>query len=148
MKKNKTLQEAMLAEIQDKSLFEKAKNYGFNHLEEAFDRNIFPTEEALNDLTHFDEPLPEGRGNSHQIIDQLNQYGTPATVPYVGGRYFGFVNGSMVPAGLAAKNLSIYWDQNAAMQVMSPIAAKLEVIVQNWLIELFGYGEFCGYGSC
>jgi len=138
MKKNKTLQEAMLAEIQDKSLFEKAKNYGFNHLEEAFDRNIFPTEEALNDLTHFDEPLPEGRGNSHQIIDQLNQYGTPATVPYVGGRYFGFVNGSMVPAGLAAKNLSIYWDQNAAMQVMSPIAAKLEVIVQNWLIELFG----------
>ena len=137
-KKNKNLQATMLAEMQNKTLFEKAKNHGFDYLDEAFDRNVFPTEKALKDLSHFEEPLQEEIGDGEQIIDQLNKYGAPAAIPYIGGRYFGFVNGSMIPTSLAAKNLSIYWDQNAAMQVMSPITAKLEIVVQNWLIELFG----------
>lgn len=136
---NKTpLQTKMFAEMQDKSLFKKAENYAFDYLDQAFERTIFPTEAALSDLGKFEEAMPETTGNGEQIIDLLHKYGTPATVPYIGGRYFGFVNGSMVPTSLAAKNLSIYWDQNAAMQVMSPVAAKLEIIVQNWLIDLFG----------
>lgn len=137
MNKKNTLQAAMFAEMQNKDLFQKANNYASEYLEEAFDRNIFPTEEALQNLENFEEPMPEKSGNGEAIIDLLHQYGTPATVPY-NGRYFGFVNGSMIPTSLAAKNLSIYWDQNAAMQIMSPVSAKLEVVVQNWLVELFG----------
>ncbi|MFK7979786.1 MAG: aspartate aminotransferase family protein [Saprospiraceae bacterium] len=131
------LQEKMLAEMQDKTLFDKAKNYAFDYLNQAFDRNVFPTATALKNLSKFEEPMPEKTGDGREIIDLLHQYGTPATVPY-NGRYFGFVNGNMIPTSLAAKNLSIYWDQNAAMQIMSPIVGKLEIIVQNWLIDLFG----------
>ncbi len=138
-KKNKNLQATMLAEMKNKTLFEKAKNHGFDYLDEAFDRNIFPTEKALKNLSHFEEPLQEEIGNGEQIIDQLNQYGAPAAIPYIGGRYFGFVNGSVVPTALAAKNISMYWDQNAAMNVMSPVAMKLEAVVQDWLVKLFGF---------
>lgn len=137
MNKKNTLQAAMFAEMQNKDLFQKAKNHAFNYLNSAFDRIVFPTETALQNLEKFEESMPEKSGNGETIIDLLHLYGTPATIPY-NGRYFGFVNGSMIPTSLAAKNLSIYWDQNAAMHIMSPIAAKLELVVQNWLIELFG----------
>ncbi len=137
MNKKNTLQAAMFAEMQNKDLFQKANNYAFDYLEEAFDRPIFPTESALQNLEKFEESMPEKTGDGAAIIDLLHQYGTPATIPY-NGRYFGFVNGNMIPTSLAAKNLSIYWDQNAAIHIMSPITAKLELVVQNWLIELFG----------
>ena len=137
MNKKNTLQAAMFAEMQNKDLFQKAKNHAFNYLNSAFDRIVFPTETALQNLEKFEESMPEKSGNGETIIDLLHLYGTPATIPY-NGRYFGFVNGSVIPAGLAAKNLSIFWDQNTAMQVLSPISSKLETVVQKWLIELFG----------
>src|SRR2546423_7429401 len=38
-------------------------------------------------------------------------------------------NGGMVPAALAANWLAGAWNQNAALRVMSPIAAELEEVV-------------------
>jgi len=137
MTKKTSLQTKMFAQMQDKTLFQKAENYGLDYLNQAFDRPVFPTQKALDNLAKFEESMPEKTGDGNEIIDLLHQYGSPAAIPY-NGRYFGFVNGNMIPASLAAKNLSIFWDQNAAMQVMSPIAGKLEIIVQNWLIDLFG----------
>ena len=139
--KNTRLQEKMLAELKDESLFQQASDYGTQYLRNAFDRNVYPSEEALEDLKHLTESFPETTGDAREILEVLNQYGSPATVAQVAGRYFGFVNGSVVPAGLLAKNLSIFWDQNTAMQVISPISSKLEVIVQQWLVELFGLPE-------
>ena len=141
MKKINPVQAKMFREINDKKLFEKANNFGFKYLEEAFERNIYPTEDALNQLSVFNEVLPDESGNAHEILELLDKYGSPATVAQVGGRYFGFVNGSVVPAGLAAKNLSIFWDQNTAMQVISPISSRLETVVQDWLVQLFGLPE-------
>ena len=138
MKVKKTIQSHMFADIQDNSLFKKAESFGLAYLESAQERNVFPNEEDLDNLLIFEEHMPEASGNAHEILNLLNTFGSTATVSQVGGRYFGFVNGSVVPAGLAAKNLSIFWDQNTAMQVMSPISSKLESVVQNWLIELFG----------
>lgn len=133
-----TLQEKMFKELKDGTLFQKAETYGLNYLSEVLDRNVYPTSEAISNLTEFEERLPLETGDAHELIDRLNSYGAPATVAQIGGRYFGFVNGSVIPAGLAAKNLSIFWDQNSAMQVLSPMCSKLEVVVQNWLVELFG----------
>ena len=59
----------------------------------------------------------------------------------LGGRYFGFVNGSAVPAGLAAKQMATFWDQNTGMQVISPIAAKLESVVEQWFREIFNFPQ-------
>lgn len=134
----KSIQQQMDEDIQNASLFTQAQNQGLEYVLAAKDRNVFPTQQALDDLIHFDGPLGEEYTDAEQVIQTLHRYGSPATVTYGGGRYFGFVNGSMVPAGLAAKNLSIFWDQNTAMQVLSPICSKLESVVQSWLIDLFG----------
>lgn len=133
-----TLQQNMFAEMQDKTAFDKAQQYAYNYIDTAYERNVYPTEQALSDLKKFDEPMPQHSSNVGDIIDLLHRYGSPTTVTQTGGRYFGFVNGSSVPAGLAAKNLSTYWDQNSAMYVLSPVCAKLEMVVEKWLREIFG----------
>lgn len=132
------IQEKMFREMQDKRLFTQVQDYGFNYLNQAFDRNVYPTEAALAALGHFDEKLPTDPSNATDVINTLQKYGAPATVSQIGGRYFGFVCGSVVPAGLAAKSLATYWDQNTAMQVLSPLSSKLETVVESWLKQLFG----------
>lgn len=131
------IQKKMFAEIQDKSLFEQAQKHAFQYLDEAFQRNIFPTEDALEKLSIFDEDMPQNQSEGREVIELLHQYGSPATVPAIGGRYFGFVTGSSLPTGLAAKHLATYWDQNSAMYVMSPLVSKLESVVESWLKSIF-----------
>ena len=55
-----------------------------------------------------------------------------------GPRYFGFVVGGSVSAGLAADWLTSAWDQNTGLYVLSPAAAVAEEVAAAWLIELFG----------
>ena len=127
----------MFLEMKDKALLNKAQQYSFEYIDEVFDRNVFPTKEALHNLSNFDEDLLEESKRGEDILSQLNTYGKPATVATLGGRYFGFVTGSALPIGLAAKHLATYWDQAPAMQVLSPIGSKLESVVEKWLIDLF-----------
>ena len=149
MKEKSTLQERMFNELSDPTLFQSAERYGLTYLSEVRERHVYPKEEDLQNLSCFAEPMPEQTGKAQDIIDQLHSVGAPATVAQIGGRYFGFVNGSVIPAGLAAKNLSIFWDQNTAMQVISPVCSKLEVVVQQWLSDLFGFpaGVVAGFVS-
>jgi glutamate/tyrosine decarboxylase-like PLP-dependent enzyme len=135
------IQTRMFEEMKDETIFEISKRYGLNYLSEVFTRNVYPEDKALSNLKIFEEDLPEGFTSSKDILDQLNHYGSPATVAQVGGRYFGFVNGSIVPAGLASRLLADFWDQNTAMQVISPVSAKLERVVEKWLRQLFGLPE-------
>ncbi len=137
MSNSKPIQQAMFKELQEKSIFEQAQSYSFDYLDEVLDRNIYPSEEALADLAHFEEKMPSNSSPAAAVLAQLQRYGAPATVAQLGGRYFGFVNGSAVPAGLAAKQMATFWDQNTAMQVISPIAAKLESVVESWFREIF-----------
>lgn len=135
------LQKDMFQDLKDPTLYQQAIQYGTSYIVEAFDRNVYPTEEALVDLAYFEEALPEHSGKASAVLEQLQKYGAPATVSQIAGRYHGFVNGSVVPAGLAAKLLATFWDQNTAMQVISPLASKLEQVVEGWLKELFGLPE-------
>jgi glutamate/tyrosine decarboxylase-like PLP-dependent enzyme len=131
------IQAQMLDEVNQKQIFELAKEYAYRYQENVRDRNVYPTEEALENLHFFEEDMPRASSPAKDVIDLLAQYGSPATVAQTGGRYFGFVNGGVVPAGLAAKWLADFWDQNAAMQVLSPVSAKLEMVVEKWLRQLF-----------
>lgn len=132
-----TLQDNMFLEVRNKEIFKQAQTYAFNYLETVFDRNVYPTEAAIDNLTIFDEELPVHTTTAESVLEQLHTYGSPATTATLGGRYFGFVTGSAVPVGLAAKNLGTYWDQAPAMNVLSPIGSKLEAVVEKWLVALF-----------
>ena len=135
--KNRSIHAMMREELAAKILFEQAKKYAFEYIDEMPERMVFPAEGALQGLAQFDEPLPAAPHPAAEVLSQLHQYGSPATVAQTGGRYFGFVNGSIIPAALAARWLSDTWDQNAALHVTSPAASKLEQICQQWLVELF-----------
>ncbi|MFP4091479.1 MAG: pyridoxal phosphate-dependent decarboxylase family protein [Cyclobacteriaceae bacterium] len=131
------IQNRMFLEVRDKEIFKQAQQYSFDYLEHVFDRHVYPSEEALSNLSAFDEDLPQVSSKAEQVLEQLQRHGSPATTATLGGRYFGFVCGSALPIGLAAKNLATYWDQAPAMHVLSPIGSKLESVVEKWLIQLF-----------
>jgi len=99
---------------------------------------VFPTQAAIAQLDQFDQPLPQEPTDAVEIIQQLHEFGSPATVSQIGGRYFGLVNGGIIPAALAARWLSDFWDQNTPLYASSPIASRLEEITETWLCELLG----------
>lgn len=99
-------------------------------------RRVAPTPEALARLSELGGPLPEQPTDPAAVFALLDEIGSPATVATAGGRYFGFVTGSSLPATLAAKWLAGVWDQNVALAVMSPVSAALEEIALGWLREV------------
>lgn len=131
-------QNRMFAEMAEKSIFEQAREYAFDYAERAWEREVYPADQSLDALDQFTEDMPTESGDAADILQQLNALGSPATISQIGGRYFGFVNGGVIPVALAVRWLTDFWDQNAALSVISPIAAKLEAVCENWLRELFG----------
>jgi glutamate/tyrosine decarboxylase-like PLP-dependent enzyme len=101
-------------------------------------RPVRPDEAALSALASFDEPLPEEPGDPAATLALLDEVGSPSTVASTGGRYFGFVIGGSLPVAVAANWLATAWDQNTALPVMSPVAARLHEVVTRWLTGLFG----------
>jgi len=132
-----TLQDKMFSELREKKIFDLARSYAYNYVDQIRQMDVFPAAEKLADLSIFDEELPEVTCDARKVIAQLNTYGAPATPAQTGGRYFGFVNGGVLPVALATKWMTDFWDQCAGLYLTSPINAKLEEVCEKWLIELF-----------
>ena len=99
-------------------------------------RRVFPSVEALDRLEQFNESFPDAPTDPESVITFLTEMGSDATVATAGGRYFGFVTGGSLPAALAANWLAGAWDQNAALDVMSPLASTLEEVCTGWLVDV------------
>jgi glutamate/tyrosine decarboxylase-like PLP-dependent enzyme len=102
------------------------------------ERPVAPDGAAVAGLARFDEPLPDRPRDATETLALLDEAGSPATMASAGGRYFGFVTGGSHPVALAAGWLATAWDQNAALPVMSPAAARLHEVATRWLVELLG----------
>ncbi len=135
------ISECLRKQALDTTLLSQVHTYALDYMETVQDRAVFPTEEALAGLQAFDEPMPELPEDPKALLELLHTKGSPATVAQTGGRYFGFVNGGIAPAALAAKWLADVWDQNTAMYVISPVASRLEEICEGWLVSLLGLPE-------
>jgi glutamate/tyrosine decarboxylase-like PLP-dependent enzyme len=107
------------------------------------DRRVVPSRQAIEALVALDGPMPAGPPEPADVLAQLDDIGSPATVAMAGGRYFGFVIGSSLPATLAANWLAGAWDQNSALSVMSPAATKIESIALRWLLEILHLPSNC-----
>jgi len=116
------------------------------------EQRVSPPIEALAALDGLTSVLPDGPGDPYEVVAQLDEIGSPATMRSTGGRYFGFVNGGTEPVALAAAMLVAAWDQNTALPIMSPIASRLDTIAARWVLEALGLpstatASFCSGAS-
>ena len=127
-------------------LLEQAKNSAVEYMDGMADKRAFPSAKQLEALSQFDEPLPKSGTDAASVIALLHRIGSPATTAQAGGRYFGFVNGGLLPVAHAAAWLSDSWNQNGALYQMSPATSHLEQICEEWVRELFGLPEDTALG--
>src|SRR4030095_5538286 len=78
----------------DGELLRDAAERGIRYRETLHQRAVAPTPAAVANLARFGTALSDRGPEPAQILAQLDQVGSPATVTMAGGRYFGFVNGS------------------------------------------------------
>lgn len=129
-----------------KELLEFAARQGINYLEGQPARRPFPAPDAVKGLGRLGFQLPGGPTDPAEVIRLLDEVGSPAAVGNTGGRYFGFVIGGSLPVAVAANWLAAAWDQNAGLKVTSPLAAKLEEVAAEWLLEVLGLPQQAGVG--
>jgi len=120
----------------------RAKRYAKN----LQSRQVFPSAGALEKLRTLDIPLQDNPLSPVEVLSLLDEIGSPATVASTGSRYYGFVVGGALPAALAANLLAGVWDQNAGLEVASPVATALEDISIQWLLSLLGLPMDAGVG--
>jgi glutamate/tyrosine decarboxylase-like PLP-dependent enzyme len=92
------------------------------------------TREALT--AAFGRPLADEPEDPSKVVQDLADAAEPGLVATSSGRFFGFVEGGVLPAALAADWLTSTWDQNPGFNVLSPAAAVAEEVVAGWLLDL------------
>ncbi|MCO1658660.1 pyridoxal phosphate-dependent decarboxylase family protein [Pseudonocardia humida] len=122
----------------DIGLLRTAAELAIDHVAGVDERAAAPTAAAVAGLAAFDEELTAAGRPAAETLRLLAEVGGPATVASTGARYFGFVTGATLPVALGAAFLTDAWDQNAALPVMSPVAAALHGVVRGWLVEVLG----------
>jgi glutamate/tyrosine decarboxylase-like PLP-dependent enzyme len=129
-----------------RALLEDAAGRAQAYLSGLADRRVAPPPEAVAALDRLDFPLPASGRDPAEVLALLDEAGSPATVATAGPRYFGFVNGGTLPVATAAAWLTAAWDQNTALAVMSPAAARLDDIALRWVAAALGLPAGLGGG--
>ncbi|MBO4311728.1 MAG: aspartate aminotransferase family protein, partial [Desulfovibrionaceae bacterium] len=129
-----------------RNLLMQAERYACEYLDEMAEKPAFPSEKHLAGLKQFCEPLPAEGTEAASVIEQLHSVGAAGTTAQIGGRYYGFVNGGLLPVAHAAEWIADTWNANGALYAMSPVASVLEQVCENWIRELFGLPEGTALG--
>src|SRR5690349_5389431 len=110
------------------ALLQEASERALAYLDGLAGRPVAPAADAVAALRRLDFALSGSGMDPGAVLALLDEAGSPATVASAGPRYFGFVTGGALPIAQAAAWLSIAWDQNVALTVMSPAAATLNSV--------------------
>ena len=109
-------------------------------------RRVAPNASADELAPVFGGPLPSAGCDAAQVVDQLATGAEPGLMAMGSGRFFGWVIGGTLPAGLAADWLVSAWDQNTGLRYATPATAAIEEAAGAWLLELMGLPQSAGVG--
>jgi glutamate/tyrosine decarboxylase-like PLP-dependent enzyme len=128
-------------------LLRDAADRSIAYLESLAERRVSPSPEAVAALSALNIDLPQQPTDPRTVLQQLDEYGSPATMAMAGGRFFGFVIGGALPATVAASWLASAWDQNSGLYNSTPGTAVIEDIALRWLVDVLGLpaGTFGGF---
>ena len=118
-------------------LYQETAERAIRYLDEISHRRVSPDSDALARVTELVGPMPESGVAADQVIEQLDEVVSPATMGMNGSRFFGFVVGGSYPVATAANWLAGAWDQATGIYRVTPAVATLEVITKDWLLDLF-----------
>ena len=119
-------------------LYDQVFEYATAFLSQANDLPIQVDETARKNLQHLDFELPNQGVAAHQVIQDLNQWVSPATMKMGSPRFFGFVIGGAYPVSVASNWLGTAWDQNTGLERTTPAVAMLEKVSARWMLSLLG----------
>jgi glutamate/tyrosine decarboxylase-like PLP-dependent enzyme len=108
------------------------------YLDSVADRPVAQQTSMEDLVARFDDVLSDDAAQGEDALDELWTNIRDGLVVTNGGRYFGFVEGGVLPSALAADWLASTWDQNAAFHALSPAAAAVEEVCRRWLVDLLG----------
>ncbi|MBU9641411.1 pyridoxal phosphate-dependent decarboxylase family protein [Burkholderia gladioli] len=131
------------------ALLADADHRAARYLRSVETRRVFPTADAIESLSRFEEALPEHGVSATETLALLDEFGSAATVTSNGPRYFGFVVGASLPGAAAAERLMMAWDQGAPLAMASPVSASIEAVAAGWLLEALDLprGSAVGFGT-
>jgi len=116
----------------------RAANHALGWLESVGERRIAPSMDVDEIAKTVGGPLPDRGTHAADVVDLLAAGAEPGLMAMGSGRFFGWVIGGTLPAGLAADWLVSAWDQNSGMRYATPAAAALEEVAGEWLLDLLG----------
>ena len=99
-------------------------------------RPVASPDSAISKLDQLSMALPGLPTPTEEGIERLDTLGFPATAASNGGRYFGFVIGSSLPAALAPNRFAGAWNRNSCMEGMSTVAARLDSVALGWIRDV------------
>src|SRR5262245_47993400 len=120
-------------------LLDKAREFARDYINNAEQRPVFPSDASLEGLNVLDHLLQDNSRDQFAVLLRLHEIGSSAALNQPAGRSVGFVNGGILPVGLAARWMADVWDQNTAHYVMSPINSRLEEICERWIASLLDF---------
>lgn len=127
-----------------RELLEETASRAITYLENLNERKVAPDKEAAARLAQLSGSFPHEGAKPEDVLAQLDELGSPATMSMAGPRFFGFVVGGSLPAALAANWLAGAWDQNTGFYEETPATAFLEELALSWLVDVFNLPSKCG----
>ncbi len=126
-----------------KLLLNAATERSVRYLKSLETRRVSPSPDAVAALSALDAPLQQHSIPGAEVLAQLDEVGSPATMAMAGPRFFGFVIGSSLPSALAANWLASAWDQNTGLYNSTPGTSAIEHVALKWLLDILRLPREC-----
>jgi glutamate/tyrosine decarboxylase-like PLP-dependent enzyme len=122
----------------ERELLRRTAEIAGDFLDSLDERPVFPRDSTEDIAEALGGPLPESPSDPLEVVGLMAREIDRGVVATAGGRYFGYVTGSALPATIGADWLTTIWDQCAGLGALGPSAMVVEEITGDWLKDIFG----------